>query len=343
MRGARGKGVVRERMSMHHKYSLKGEPVPVALEDIDETPGPYTMSFGFDSDKMVTSMEKAGIIHPPLIERLPDGKAEVIAGYRRIQGARHLGWKQVPCFDLTDRELSSLEKLLLGLYDNLATRAFNDVEKGMVLERLNNHVSRKEILADYMPLLGLPSHEPTLDIFLRIKELEIPARLAIAHERVSFKTTHSLLNMDLESRSSVLEWLFDLMFNFNQQNQFIEYINDISISEDRGIYDVLSDEKLLEVRLNESLNKPQKAKRTLELLRARRFPNLSRAETSFNEMIHSAGLPDGVFVRHSPFFEGPDYRLEIRFRDGKSLKTMIDQVSNLKGLQNLGDPWKEQT
>ena len=48
---------------------------------------------------------------------------------------------------------------------------FNEIETGMILERLNPHVPREEILDHYMPLLNLPFHASTLDFYLKLKEI----------------------------------------------------------------------------------------------------------------------------------------------------------------------------
>jgi hypothetical protein len=61
----------------------------------------------------------------------------------------------------------------------------------------------------------------------------------------------------------------------------------------------------------------------------------------FQEKTARLGLPEGISIYHPPFFEDPDYRLEIFFKNGKRLREKIDALGKLSGLESLGDPWEE--
>jgi hypothetical protein len=321
--------------------TLKGEPVWISLQDVDVSPGPYTMSFGFDLTGLLRSIERIGVLNSPLIERDAEGRIHVIAGYRRILALKELQRKDALCIDLSPLRLPSREKLLVSLYDNLATRKFNEVEKGMILESLSRHHSREEILGVYMPLLGLPAHESHLNVFLSLGSLEEEIRLALVRRQISLNAVQSLMEMDPESRSVVFGWLSELMFNFNQQMQFIAFIDDISSSHDQAITQTLSRRKLVALMKDQRLNRPQRAKFVLEKLRSMRYPSLATAQKAFGTMVKQLNLPDGVRVRHPPFFERPDYSLELSFRDGRELRQRLKELESVEGLEALGDPWKK--
>jgi ParB-like chromosome segregation protein Spo0J len=317
------------------------KPVALDQKDIGENPGPFCMSFGFDLRPLMRSIEEFGLINRPIVTMEGEGGVEVVAGYRRILALKSLKWKKVPCRDISDSGLSPLQRLLFNLYDNLATRQFNDVEKGMILKRLIPHIPREEILEDYMPLLGLPSHESTLHIFLGLQDLENHFKESLLKKRISIQAIKMLLGLDPDSRSAIHDWILMIKLNFNQQIQFIECTIDISLRERKAIAEILREKQISALLEDEKLNKPQKAKLVLDLLRSRRFPSLSRSEKAFQEKVSSLGFPEGVKVRHPPFFEGSDYRLEILFKDGKDLKGKTHSISQLSGLEKLGDPWQE--
>jgi ParB-like chromosome segregation protein Spo0J len=319
----------------------KEDSVFVALKEISENPGPYCMSFGFDLKPLIRSVETFGLINSPIVTKDREGRVEVVAGYRRVLALKHLQWEEIPCRDLSHAGLSSLQLLLLSLYDNLATRQFNEVEKGMILSRLSPHVSRDEILRDFMPLLDLPSHEPTLEVFLRLEELDQSTKESLVHARISFQTVKALVQLDPESRATLLECITATKLNTNQQKQFIAYTIDISSRERKKISKLLKEKELLDIFKSKNLNNPQKAKLLLNFLKSRRFPSLTRFEKAFQEKTASLGLPDGITICHPPFFEDPDYRLEILFKNGEGLREKIDALGKVSGLGSLGDPWKE--
>lgn len=313
----------------------------IALSHISEDPGPYCMSFRFDLGPLVRSIENSGLIYPVLVVEGDGGKMDVVVGFRRILALKSLKCEKAPMKDLSDVGLSPLDLLLFNLYDNLSVRSFNDVEKGMILNRLKSHLPEKEILNRYMPLLGLPPREETRRIYEKLEALDPALKASRADEELSLKTIKALLETDPESRSVLFDWIKDLKFNFNQQLLLIENTRDISINENMTIPQVLREKSLTGVREDEKLNTPQKAKRVLAVLRSRRFPLLTRAEEAFEKKVSNLGLPEKVKISHPPFFENPHYRLEILFKNGGMLGETIKQLIRLTDLEGIGDPWEE--
>ena len=316
-------------------------PLLINAKEIDESPGSFTMSFGFDLKPLIMSIERFGLINTPYVVRDSKGKWVPVVGFRRILALKSLQWEKIPGIDLSDAGLSVLDLILLNLHDNLTTRKFNDVEKGMILNRLIPHTTRDEILRHYMPLLNLPSHESSLDLFLKLEALDTSLKQSIAEGTVSLRICKQILDMDHESRLIVLTWLKKIKFNFNQQIQFIEYIEDISIKEEKSINQILSEKQLVSLFKNKKLNNPQKAKHVLNHFRERCFPRLMESEKIFKKNISRLNLPKDVRIEHPPYFEKSHYSLEILFRNGKELKEKISFLSTLDQLESIGDPWEK--
>jgi hypothetical protein len=268
---------------------------------------------------------------------------DVVVGYRRMLALKSLRREKVPCMDLSDSGLSTLELFHVNLQDNLATRKFNEIETGMILRRLKPHVSREEILGHYMPLLNLPSHASALEFYLKLEDLDVNIKESIAEGALSLKAAKLILDTDRECHSAMYHWISNIKFNFNQQLQFIEYIFDISIREKIPIPELLSEQQLVMILKDPKMNNPQKAKLVLGLLRSRRFPSVTQAENAFKATVSRLELPNGVRVQHPPSFEAPDYRLEILFRDGKDLKAKIKSLYRLQDLERIGDPLEERS
>jgi hypothetical protein len=321
-------------------FFMKGETVIHPLEKLDDLPGPYTMSFGHDPGPMIESIQKVGLINPPLVDTDEEGRVRIVAGYRRILALKSLGEKQVRCTDLSGEGLAASEKLLVAFYDNLATRRFNGMEKAMILQRLTNHFREEEVVSRYMPLLGLPSHRPTLHIYTRLNGLESELQAAFAKDGISPKTVRALLGMDSPSRSVCFKWLSNLNFNFNQQSQFIEFAIDLSLIYKKSISNLFAGEPFVSIISDEEMNTPQKAKAALNYLRSLRMPQLSRAERVFREMTRDLDLPKDVRLHHTPFFEGPDYRLELHFRNGEKLRELVLALASNERLIHIRDPWR---
>ena len=316
-------------------------PSRVNLENLEQDPGPYGMSFGFDIDPLVQSMKEIGLINAPCVIENPSGQMNIVTGYRRVMAARVLKWSDLPCRDLTTVDPSPLHLLLLNLKDNMTTRVFNDVEKGMVLSRLVKHIPREEVLNQYMPMMHLPSNDPLLALFLALEEGNRDIKEAVAEGRLPLRNVKRLFELHGGSRDVVFHWLSNIRFNANQQAHFIEIIEDISAREERGIPDILVENDMVGLLHDDKRNNPQKAKHVLEVLRRRRFPRLTKAEQAFQKQVAGLMLPNGITIHHPPHFEGSQYQLEACFRNGAELRKMLEKLIRMEGLDRVGDPWEE--
>ncbi|RLB22559.1 MAG: hypothetical protein DRG73_06710 [Deltaproteobacteria bacterium] len=325
---------------MMKKKVLKSSLLNVAISDIDLTPGPLCMSFNFNLGPLKASIEKFGIINTPYLLKNADNNFLVVAGYRRLMAVKELGWRDIVCHVLPD-SFSLFNGLLFNLTDNLINRQLNNIEKGMVLQRLTRFVSTEEIVTNFMPILGIPSSKEQLELFLGLEELEERIKISVAMERLSMRVAGLLRYFEKKDRLAINHLFTTLKWSFNQQWETIQWIKEIASREGRSIKEIIDSKDIKEVLHNTAMNKPQKVKTIVKILKFRRFPSLSRAEKLFNKGISNLSLPLGVKIIPPPFFEGTDYRLEVRFRKGEDLKGKLADLYNLSELKQIPDFWKD--
>ena len=159
---------------MKDRTNIQLNLVQVDIKEIILEPGLFSMSFGFDLDPLIESVDKVGVLNPPLI--IKGDSVEVVAGYRRIKAVERLGCKSVWCIDITGTGYSEFELFLLNLHDNLTTREFNDIEKSMVIVRLLRYLPEDDIKKDYFKALRINKHADM--------ELLIRADKSVAYEHV---------------------------------------------------------------------------------------------------------------------------------------------------------------
>jgi len=317
-----------------------GEGMRLELEKIPEGAGPYTTSYGFNLEVLCESIRKVGVLNPPLVARNQEGAFDIVSGYRRILALKALGEHEVLCIDVTPVLTSPPERFIAAFYENLATRKFNDIEKAIILHKLLGYdVQKDEILASFMPLLYLPSHEGTLKLYLKLLDLEENVQKALAREEISMNVAKAFVDMEKGAREILFAWINLLALNFNQQIKFIEYVHDISIKENAAFSKLLSEGSVLAIAENPRLNKPQKAKAVLEFLRVRRFPRLARAQHAVESALSSVSMPPEASIHYDPYLESPYYRLEIKFTHGKDLKRTISRLHALHELEAIPELW----
>lgn len=277
---------------------------------------------------------------PVVMESSQKNRLEIVAGYRRIGALRTIGTDPIPCRILRQDEISPPEALLLNLHDNLTTRRFNPVEKGMALSRLRRYLPQEDILQNHMEPLGLPKNAATLDTYMRFEsDLDDTSKNMLARGLVSVQAAGMLLTVSPSERTAIAGLLKTMNFNVNQQRQLIEYIIDISMKTKVEIHDLIQKTTFQKILLNDTLNAPQKNKAFLEALRAESHPSLVHAERIYRNKISELCLPKDVRIQPPPYFESSRYRMEIFFKHGKELKETLDRLSRRKDLENLKDPW----
>lgn len=309
------------------------------IKDIIFKPGPYTMSFGFDPIPLTESIKKIGLINPPIVIKDSKKGFGIVSGYRRLTVLKKLDEKQVYCIDLSSSGLSPKNLFFLNLHENLTVRSFNLVEKGIIIRSLSSYISRDEIINQYFTPLQIRNIND-LDILLKIEQLSVHSRLFIAKDLLSLKTIRLIIDMDEESRDALIRLITNLRLNFNYQYQLTEYLKDISDTENIPIYKILKEDQYQNIIEDEMANNPQKVKHLFSLIRERKFPLLSKYEKTFSKRVSRLNLPTTIRIEHPRFFEAPDFRLDISFKNGKELLEKIRYLSKLESLSSIVPPWQ---
>lgn len=325
---------------MINHYSENNWPaVSFTIDKFNLNPGKFCMSFGFDTDPLEHSIKKVGIINKPLILSGGNGKIEIVAGYRRILALKKMKIAEVSCFDLSDSGKTEFDMLMMNIHDNLYTRNLNNVEKSMALNRLKGILDTEELDNDIISLFGINRRE--LETVLCIDFLPDFLKCSIAENSISLKTLERVLELNGDrDRMVCLEWIDKLKLNYNQQLQFVEYINDISRLNKTPVHRVLMNDDYIKIYDDRKKNNPQKAKALLKNFRENLFPDLTKYEKIFKQRVNKLQLPGNMKISHARYFESEGYKLEIDFKDGRSLKSHLDYLLNTEGLERVGDPWR---
>jgi len=322
------------------KKPLQSTRLEIEISDIDLNPGPFCMSFNFSLKQLKNSIEKCGLLNGPYVIKASESRYTVVTGYRRLLAVHELGWAEVLC-NVLPADFPPFESLLLNLYDNIVHRAMNEVEKAMVLERLNRYVKHEDLIKEFMPILGIPANRQNLDILLQVPKLEEQIRMSIAMQKISLRVVGLMMRLDSGDRLKISELFTALRLSFNQQWEVIQWIVEIASREGRSPKKILEDDALTEVMNSSKMSNPIKSKMIVEILRKERFPSLMKAITEFKRRVSSLSLPQGVKVIPPPFFEGKNYRLEVGFSQGEELRKKMEALSGQLGLEQITDFWKE--
>jgi len=94
----------------------------IDIEKVNVKEGRFREDFG-DIEELAESIEKYGIIHPPVV----DEDFNIIAGERRIRAMQYLGYKEIPVRQMSD--LNELELREIELEENIRRKQFSWTEE----------------------------------------------------------------------------------------------------------------------------------------------------------------------------------------------------------------------
>ncbi|UCG13810.1 MAG: ParB/RepB/Spo0J family partition protein [Deltaproteobacteria bacterium] len=302
----------------------------VQFEEVDWSDTTCLITYGPHPEKLLHAIDAVGLLQWPLLQQREDGLLRIVCGSRRLTVCRKLGIEPVPC-QVFSTSVSHLTCLRMAIYDNVAQRVLNPVEKSLVLTKMAEYVDRPQLIEDVMPLLDLEPSVTLLQRYEGLQELDSPIVDAVAggslHERIAF----ALRPLRGKDRLAFLKLFEQLPFSVSVQEELLETIMDISRRDGVAPRDVINDKEIRELRQENKRPLRQRAQDIRICLQARRSPRLTARKQRFLEEIRQVGLPPGLRLEPPPHFEGSRWRLEFTFHQPDELTVRLRQVARLTG------------
>jgi ParB family chromosome partitioning protein len=305
---------------------MKQTTETIRLTEIDHNDKAFLLSYGYDLKTLKQSLDRVGLINPPVVREKPGDGFQIICGYRRVEALAGLAVSSFPCRILPPGT-GDKECLLLNFYDNISHRVFNPIEKSMTIQRLEKFYPEEKIIRDFLPLLEVNPHKSQLGMFKPLCVLENRIKNAVVAGVIDLHTAGKLARMDPENREVLNGLLSILRLSVSKQAALIEYISEIALRENISKEEVAGNPRIQSLLADHHLNLPQKADAILGYLRERRYPQLTTKEKTFKQQRKGFKLPADVQFNPPPNFEGNRYCLTIHFA---SVQQLREQLSHLE-------------
>lgn len=148
-------------------------------------------------EELAASIKSVGIIHPPLVKPLPDGKFELLAGERRLKASEMAGLKNIP---VIIKESSSKHSAESALIENIQRVDLNPLDIAKALKSLQeNFQLNQEQLAQ-----RIGKKRSTIANYLRMLSLPSFIQQSIAEGTITMGHAKAILSLDEEKKKIVL-------------------------------------------------------------------------------------------------------------------------------------------
>lgn len=306
------------------------------LASIDREDVTYRISTSSDPDGLIPTMQRIGVLHPPIL--IPHKKRfRIVSGFARIAAACRLNWTEITGRILPG-ETSFRTCAEFAVVDNCACPPLNPVEQGrclILLARSDHDISE---LVDRANALGLKVNTKMADTLLKVPRMHSVLQEGLINQSISLPVAVRIHDMaDGNAIEELGGLLLELNLSLNRQREVIDWIEAISRQEDKSIQAVVDETDLIKLRHDNRIDSRQKSARIRQYLKKRRYPSIVRAEQRYHQYRRQANLPKDMELIPPPYFEGDTYCLRITFKTLEDLETAHRNIQILARSKDLGE------
>jgi ParB family chromosome partitioning protein len=155
-----------------------------------------------DLTDLAASIRAIGLLQPIVIRPASDGGFEVVAGRRRLEACRRLGWEIIPAIR---RDLSDREALVLSLSENVQQDTLDPIERAegvqWLVEDLSQEMSRSQAIEATARWIGKSTK--TIYTWLALLRTTEAVRTMVLERKVETKVAARLASLPPERQEPV--------------------------------------------------------------------------------------------------------------------------------------------
>ncbi len=304
----------------------------MAQSEINLADERFRISYHFDLDRLLLSIKKIGLIYPVVVVKRDDPGFVVLSGWKRVYACLELALPEIPVFLLEEDD--DLKAFLFSLYENLAFRSFDILEKAEILKRLDEYVEdEKKIVRQFFPLLGIPGNLSYLDVYLKIARLDCESKKLIFDKKIPLSAAQLLTEFPPRDRERLSPLILPL--SSNKLKQFLEDLFELAKKTGEPVEAILSQPEIQAVSRNGNLSSLQKADRIRALIRTKRHPNLASLKRSFDASLKKARLSKEVSFDAPSFFEDQEFAVTFSLKNRQTFQKRLAKLMDLASDESL--------
>ncbi len=300
----------------------------VQFSEVDWKDTTSSITYGPPPAKLFLSIKAVGLLQKPLVQCKENGLLRIVCGSRRLAVCRELGMEPLVC-QVLPGSISHEICLRMAVYDNVAQRALNPVEKALALTKMAEYMTQPQLIRELMPLLDLEPSVKILNRYVELLLLETVILNSLASGRLDGRTGFALIHLEPEDRLALFQLFQEVPFSVSVQVEMIQSVLDIALRARISPVQVLGTREIDQFREDQSIPARQRAHEIRRYLQALRAPRLTARKERFAKEIRKLGLPAGVRLVPPAYFEGPKWSLECAFERADELAKRLRRVAHL--------------
>jgi ParB-like chromosome segregation protein Spo0J len=273
------------------------------------------------------SIQRAGILHPPIVKEHTPSSFQIITGRNRLLSAIKNGQTSCNCYK-THPDISDDEALDISLEDTILSHPLSDIEEAQYLRKAIRSLSIEEAAVRYSLITGGRISSFQTRQKLKLLALEDPIQTAVHEKLLEGKVALEMCKMAFVDRMTLFEIITVLQLSVSNQKKLTVSCLELAGRMQTSLRDILSGEDVKQILTHHESNLPQKASQIMGLIYRKRFPRLTEEENTFHKFISGLQLPDNISLTHSPSFEKDTVHMDITFSNREECMRVWQNIAN---------------
>jgi hypothetical protein len=310
----------------------------VLLSDINFADETFRITEDLDLERMSASLQAAGQLNPVvLLEGAGHAGFRIVCGFRRLHALLSLGRMEAAARIVTRDASGILQIFLVAVWDNLAHRQYGPLEAARILHTLKHccGVKNEDLVARYLPSLGLSAHGNVLHSYLRLHRLNPDLRRLLNAGHLTLSSAERLARIPAEAQAGLAPLLGRIRLSASLQREVLELAEDIAALAETDLNEVLNRPGILAIADAAGLSAFQRGDKIHRLLYEQRNPRLSAARAGFLDEKSRLNLPGTIRLAADPFFETPRLRVEFDVTTAREFREVVGALERACGAPSL--------
>lgn len=299
----------------------------ISLGDIDAEDLTFRITTCSEIEDLTGSIQKIGLIQPPVLAANPDGYT-IACGFRRIAACRRLGWIRITA-RILEKNVDSFNTAIFSIADNALQRPLNLVETSRALKLLDDFGPDSQKRKEAAEALGLPISPSLAPEVKKVCRLPLPIQEGILSDTINLTMALELGELDSLTAEGLVLFFHRLKVGLNKQRELLELLKEIAEREEIAIQQLLTEKPLQEILDNAETDRAVKRHKVRSLLRQRRFPAITRAETEYRKWAKQLKLGNNINLIPPRDFEGNTFSMNLRFNNRQDLSDLNKKIEEM--------------
>jgi len=294
----------------------------IKIGDIDISDDRYCLSISHDDiGSLAASIKEAGMIYPPVVQRLGN-KFIIVSGFNRIRAQIYNNETCTLAYQL-DPHTSDYDCLVKSITTLAFKRPLTHFELIKSTVRLHHFLTKEQIAKKSSAIFNTRLNTRFVADLLALGELPAPGLTLIHNGRLSFKAAKRIADYEPETLEAFLTVFSTINASHNKQLEIILHTMEISARDAIDPKTVFSHPDVQQLLLDDEKDAGLKTTRLRALLFEQRFPMLFKTRSQVQKKIDAIHLGHNIKFLPPENFESQNYSIEFTVKDYTEFMTKV--------------------